>query len=87
MNIKIDIDVSPEEMRKLMGLPDVETFQKQLMEDIRDRISQGVDGYDPLKMFQPYLNSGMTGMDMMQRFFTAGLSGGKDLTKGGDKDK
>lgn len=76
MNIKIDIDVSPEEMRKLMGLPDVEGFQNQLMDDIRERINQGVDGYDPLKLFQPYLNSGMAGMDMIQRFFTATLGSG-----------
>jgi len=87
MNIKIDIDVSPEEMRKLMGLPDVESFQRQLMEDIRERINNGVDGYDPLRLFQPYLNSSLTGMDMMQRFFSAGLSSsGKDVTKGRDKD-
>ena len=83
MNIKIDIDVTPEEMRKLMGLPDVETFQNQLMEDIRERINQGVEGYDPLKLFQPYLNSSLAGMDMIQRLFTAGLPGatGKAVDK------
>jgi hypothetical protein len=86
MNIKIDIDVTPDEMRKLMGLPDVETFQNQLMEDIRERINQGVDGYDPLKLFQPYLNSSLAGMDMIQRMFAGSLTGatGK-LGKTGDK--
>lgn len=83
MNIKIDIDVTPDEMRKLMGLPDVETFQNQLMEDIRERINQGVDGYDPLKLFQPYLTSSLAGMDMMQRLLTAGFSGASG--KAGDK--
>ena len=80
MNIKIDIDMTPDEMRKLMGLPDVERFQNQLMEDIRDRINQGVEGYDPLKLFQPYLNSSLAGMDMIQRLFTSGLGGAKDKT-------
>jgi hypothetical protein len=83
MNIKIDIDVTPEEMRKLMGLPDVERFQNQLMEDIRERINQGVEGYDPLKLFQPYLNSSLAGMDMIQRLFTASLPGASG--KSGDK--
>jgi hypothetical protein len=73
MNIKLDIDVSPEEMRKLMGLPDVESFQNQLMDDIRDRIKQGVEGYDPLNLFKPYLNNSMAGMDMIQRLFAASL--------------
>jgi len=28
MNITVNIDISPDEMRKLMGLPDVESFQQ-----------------------------------------------------------
>jgi hypothetical protein len=85
MNVKIDIDVTPEEMRKLMGLPDVDAFQRQLMEDIRERINQGVDGYDPLKLFQPYLSSSLAGMEMMQRLLTAGLTGTSTSSKhGGD---
>jgi hypothetical protein len=81
MNIKIDIDVTPDEMRKLMGLPDVDAFQRQLMEDIRERIGQGVEGYDPLKLFQPYLSSSLAGMEMMQRLLTAGLGSGADGSK------
>jgi hypothetical protein len=94
MQIKIDIDVTPEEMRKLMGLPDVEGFQNQLMADIRERINQGVDGYDPMTLFQPYLKSSIAGMDMLQRLFSAGLGGmsgsrseaGRDMKRdtGGD---
>ena len=75
MNIRIDIDVTPEEMRKLMGLPDVEGFQRALMDDIRERITQGAEGYDPLKLFQPYVNSSLAGMEMLQRLFTAGMGG------------
>ncbi|MCF7990614.1 MAG: DUF6489 family protein [Thiohalocapsa sp.] len=85
MNIKIDIDITPDEMRKLMGLPDVDAFQRQLMEDIRERINQGVEGYDPLKLFQPYLSSSLAGMEMMQRLMTAGL-GGSESKKDNQRD-
>ncbi|MBP7983587.1 MAG: hypothetical protein KAY97_01880, partial [Chromatiaceae bacterium] len=59
MNFKIDIDMTPEEMRKLFGLPDVEAFQRQILDDIRQRMVEGVEGYDPLKLFQPYVAGSM----------------------------
>ncbi len=73
MNIKIDIDISPEEMRKLMGLPDVDAFQRQLMDDIRERMVAGAEGYDPLKLFQPFLSNSLAGMEMWQKLFNAGF--------------
>jgi hypothetical protein len=85
MNVKIDIDVTPEEMRRLMGLPDVEGFQQQVLDDIRERIRQGVDGYDPLVLFEPYLKGSIAGMDWMQRLFTASLTQGRS-GGGGDRE-
>lgn len=73
MNIRVDIEVTPEEMRRLMGLPDLEGFQRQMLDDIRDRMTRGVEGYDPMVLFQPYLRSSMAGMEFMQRLFAAGL--------------
>ena len=55
MNIKIDIDVTPEEMRRLMGLPDVQPFHEELMNKLREQLQMGAEGYDPLTMFQPYM--------------------------------
>ncbi len=67
MKITVDFDLTPEEMRKLFGLPDVEAFQRQLMDDIRARMMDGVEGYDPLKLFQPYVSSTMASWDMFQK--------------------
>jgi hypothetical protein len=87
MKINVDLDVTPEELRKLMGLPDVEAFQRQLLEDIRERMREGAEGYDPLKLFQPYFASSLAGMDMMQKLFTAGLSAGSGAVARTDADK
>ncbi len=76
MKFHVDLDITAAEMRKLMGLPDVEAFQQQLLDDIRERMQAGVEGYDPLKLFQPYMANSLKGMEMMQQLFTAGLSGG-----------
>ncbi len=78
MNVKIDIDMSPEELRKLLGLPDVEPFQRELMDAVRRRLVEGVDGYDPIKLFQPYVTGTLASWDLLQKMIS--LSG-----KGGNK--
>lgn len=70
MKVTVDFDITPEEMRKLFGLPDVESFQRQLMDDIRERMSAGVEGYDPLKLLQPYLTGTMASWDMFQKMLS-----------------
>ena len=75
MNVKIDIDISPDEVRKLFGLPDVEAFQRQLMDDIRARIADGAEGYDPLKLFQPYLSSTLASWDMFRKAMSPATEG------------
>jgi hypothetical protein len=82
MKIHIDLDITPTEVRKLMGWPDLEAFQQQLLDDIRVRMREGAEGYDPLKLFQPYLASSLAGMDMMQKLFAAGLGAAE---RGGGK--
>jgi hypothetical protein len=74
MKISMDVEVTPEEMRKLLGLPDVEGFQRQLMDDIRERMTAGTEGYDPIKLFQPYVTGTMASWDMFQRMLTRATS-------------
>ena len=74
MKVSIDIDVSPLELRKLMGLPDVEAFQQELMEAIRERMAKGAEGYDPVKLFQPYLASTFASWDAFQKMLAGAMS-------------
>jgi len=86
MNVKIDVDISAEEMRKLLGLPDVEAFQRDMMEDLRKRMLEGVEGYDPIKFFQPYVSGTLASWDMFGKMMSvAGESG--DSSGGGDAEK
>jgi hypothetical protein len=83
MKITVDVDITPEEMRKLFGLPDVEAFQRQLMDDIRERMVQGVEGYDPIKLFQPYLTGAMASWDMFQKILSSSAKSGTRTGEGG----
>jgi len=82
MNIKIDVDMTPEEMRRLVGLPDVQPFHDELMNKLREQLNAGAEGYDPLTLFKPYMNSAVNSVEMFQRFM-AGVMGGEH--KGGGK--
>ena len=84
MNVKVDIDITPDEMRKLLGLPDVEAFQQQLLDDIRQRMTEGAEGYDPVKLFQPYISGTLASWDMFQKLFAANVAKGSGA---GDRDK
>ena len=70
MKVNVDIDMSPEELRKLLGLPDVEPMQRELMEGLRKRVMEGVDGYDPVKLLQPYLTGTLASWDFLQKMIS-----------------
>jgi hypothetical protein len=73
MRFHIDVEMTPAELRRLMGLPDLEALQQRMLDDIQARVEQGVEGYDPMELMQPYLKTSLAGMDMMQRLFAAGM--------------
>lgn len=81
MNVRIDIDMTPEELRRLMGLPDVQPFHDELMEKLREQLRAGAEGYDPLALFQPYMNSAVNSMEMFQRFVGGVMGAGAGKQK------
>jgi hypothetical protein len=86
MKVNVDIDMSPEELRKLLGLPDVEPIQREMMEKLRARMLEGVDGYDPVKLLQPYLTGTLASWDILQKLISvAGKS--RKSTEVGDTKK
>jgi hypothetical protein len=67
MNIRIDIDITPDEFRKLMGWPDMQGFHEDLMEKIREQMNIGTEGYDPLSLFKVFLSQSTTSMEAFQK--------------------
>jgi len=74
MKITMDVDITPEEVRKLFGLPDLEAFHRQLLDDVRARMAAGAEDYDPLKLFQPYVSGSMAGWDLLQRVMSGAVA-------------
>ncbi|MGO2240839.1 MAG: hypothetical protein ACTH5D_03675 [Halomonas sp.] len=75
MKINVEFDLTPDEFRQSLGLPDVEEFQKHLLENIQRQMESGVEGYDPMSLMRPFLQQ-----PMMQQGLSEGLS--KGLSQG-----
>jgi uncharacterized protein VirK/YbjX len=86
MHIKVDVDITPEEVRRLMGLPDVQAFQQELMDRIKAQMLAGAEGYDPLTLFRPFLEQTASSMESFQKLFgglmAAGASAGTKNKRG-----
>jgi len=69
MKISVDVDLSPEEARKLMGLPDVEPMQQQLLAKVQEKMENSIEEMtNPELMMKRFLPLGAQGMDQFQKF-------------------
>jgi hypothetical protein len=69
MKITFDIDATPQELRTFFGLPDVETLQKEMMDQIRKKTMEGVEGFDILSLMKPLLPEQMMSVSSLQKNF------------------
>ena len=63
MKVNITMDMTPEEARAFMGLPDVAPLQKRMLEDMQARMKAAFDANDPEGMMRAWmpLSSAMGG--------------------------
>lgn len=74
MKVKVDIEVTPEEIRALIGLPDVQGIQDDLVQYIRDGMRKGVDTLEAVTMLRQFLPESLRTASALQNVFTRGWS-------------
>lgn len=74
MKINVTFDMTPEELRKLMGLPDVQEMQKEVFGQMMEKMKLGEVGYDPLSLYQPLLSGGLNAMTEFQKLLFSMMS-------------
>ncbi|PHS72659.1 MAG: hypothetical protein COB22_04455 [Cycloclasticus sp.] len=55
MKATIEIDATPQEMRELLGLPDVQSLQQEAMEKIREKMLAGIESNDMRDLMKLYM--------------------------------
>ena len=66
MKVKIDLDMTAEEARTLMGLPDLEPMQQRLLEQLEKQVSNNMSYMDPEAMIRAVLPAGAQGLEKFQ---------------------
>jgi hypothetical protein len=85
MKITIDVDVTPEEAREFLGLPDVKPMQDALMSEIQAQMMNNLQAMDPETMFKTWLPAQVQGLEQMQKFFWSQFAKGGGSGSSGDR--
>lgn len=75
MKVKFEVDLTPDEFRQAMGMPDVNQFYEELMTSVLEKMRNGEEGYDPFSLMQPVINNSFSGMEKFQENLVAMMSG------------
>jgi hypothetical protein len=67
VKVNIELDMTPDEFRQAMGLPDVQPFQEELMNKIREQMEAGAEVYDPISLFTPFVSQGFDSVSSYQK--------------------
>jgi hypothetical protein len=87
MKVNIVLDISAEEARKVMGLPDIEQMQKDMIEKIRQKMDQSIDEMsDPELMMKRFLPIGAQGVEQFQKFMSGFAKAASDSSASGTKE-
>ena len=76
MKVRLEFEVSAKEVRQIIGLPDVEQLQREVIDAIRERMVAGVEGFDPLSLMRSFISvaQGFPGVDALQKLMRAAAS-------------
>jgi len=68
MKVHVEVDMTPEEARRVMGLPDVSKLQEEMLRELQKRMKAALDTSDPEAMMRAWLPLGGQGFEQFQRF-------------------
>lgn len=78
MKISFDIECTPEEARRFLGLPDVSPVNEALVEELAKKTSEMANSMDVEKMMTQWMTAGVQGLgELQQKFFEQFAAGAK----------
>ena len=86
MKFNIEVEMTPEELRRLMGLPDVSGIQEEMIDKVREKMAQGIEGFDAVSLLKPYLPENLQALGSLQKAFWENVLKPKKTTSPQGKD-
>ena len=74
MKMTIEVDCSPEEARRFLGLPDVTSLNDQLVEEMKKRVTANMAMISPDEMMKNWMSFGAGAQEQFRKLMDVGLS-------------
>jgi hypothetical protein len=68
MKVTIEMDMTPDEARRLMGLPDLTAMQSRIVAEFERRMLSAMEKSEPEQMLKQWFSLGSQGFEQFQRF-------------------
>lgn len=78
MKVRVEMDMTPDEARRLMGLPDLSAMQERLVAEFERRMMLAMEKNTPEEVMKQWFSLGHQGFEQFQRFLNA--AGGRTET-------
>lgn len=69
MKVNFDIECTPEEARRFLGLPDLGPMQERMMKELENRMAENLRALDPETLVKTWMPMSMQGWGDMQKMF------------------
>jgi Family of unknown function (DUF6489) len=81
MKINLEIDCTPEEVRKFLGLPEVQPLQEAVLKEVQERMTANIKAMDAKAMIETWVPATLKGFEQLQQMFMARMGGGSGEKK------
>ncbi|HEY3947942.1 DUF6489 family protein [Phenylobacterium sp.] len=74
MKMTIEVDCTPEEARRFLGLPDVSALNDQLVSEMSKRVEANMALVSPDELMKNWMSFGQGAQEQFRKLMEAGLS-------------
>lgn len=74
MKMTIEVDCSPEEARRFLGLPDVSGLNEALVKEMQARMSANLSALAPEELMKSWMAFGAGAQEQFRKLMEAGLA-------------
>jgi hypothetical protein len=87
MKVTVEMDLTPDEARRMMGLPDLTAMQARLVEEFERRMMAAMEKSAPEEVMKQWFTLGSQGFEQFQRFMWDGARNAAGTRKETPKSK
>ena len=86
MKIKVEFDLTPEEFRASLGLPDIAALQDEAVTMLKSKLSTNIEDIDVVGIVETMLGQGIAVSRKVQELIAAAAFGRKDDDESGTEN-